>query len=189
MQAHRNSARVGAAVLVITLGAGAGVVYRLGGTKTSADRLAPYPRPLSAIFDPSQPLLIQGLKTSTIAQAAASLDYPLYAPSGAAPSEVWVSPTVDEAGIRFGSSLVLTFARWYPNADVTNVYRAEAQQWGIGYETLLSDHPSWVIPDHPGNPAPGVAAVHITIGNVEVVLYGEMPIDQLVPIAQSLNPA
>jgi len=83
----------------------------------------------------------------------------------------------------------LTFARWSPGADVPAEYARQTKDWGIGYATTLKDHPAWVIADHPAIQLRGVAAIHATIGDVEVTLFGRMDIDQSSSRSQSRTSA
>jgi hypothetical protein len=183
---RRTTVRILGLTLALTVGGVVGMVAAAPGEE-GHQVLLPGVRPLTAIFDSSQPLLIPGKQVASLALGGSAVGYPLYGPQGALPSEVWVSPDVDEAGARVGSSLVLTFALYSTTEEPATVLANEAKDWNLGYTATISGRPAWVIPDHDGNPAPGVACIHVAIGNVEVTMFGKMPIEDLLTEAESLT--
>jgi len=182
--------RMLAAVLTLSFGLVFG--FSLAGGQTSRgaarDRAVPGGRPLEAIFDPREDLLAPGERTQDIGKAEQAMGFALATKPGAEPSEVWVSET-GEAGVRYGSSLVLLYTKIEGKGDPAAVYAEQAADWKMGYATELSGHPAWVIPDHPGNPAPGVACIQLALDGVEIKLFGKMPIEDLVDEATALAEA
>lgn len=151
-------------------------------------QVAPGVRPFSAIFDPSQPLLIPG-STTTFAAATAAAGFPVVLPQAEATtsSEVWFSPSTDEVGIRYGSSLVVLYSAWPSGMDPAQTYAKEATDWA-GSTTTINNNQAWIIP--PDAQAPGLppaSVVDMAVGGVEIKLFGLMPLNQLVSIASSIQ--
>lgn len=147
----------------------------------------PAARDFMAIFDPSQPLLIPGIQT-TIPQASVQTGYPLYRPPNDTPSEVWLSPSTGEVGLRYGTSLVLLYSKWPPGTDVASRYTNMVASWNAGYTATIAGHPAWVVPKGSTGPdSPRDNEVYVTIGNVEVALYGLNPLSDLLDKAASLQ--
>lgn len=144
---------------------------------------------LMAIFDPSQPLMIDGMQV-TLDQAASFSGYPVYRPAAmdSVTPEVWFSQDTDEVGLRYGSSLVLLLSRWPAGMDPSQSYRQQAADWHAGYATTITGYPAWVVPqDAQAAGFPPVNVVHVTIGDVEVTLFGQMPLDALLGVAETLR--
>lgn len=189
-----RSARKGVALLVaIVVGIAVGAVYLAsarhpGSVKpATGDVLPAGPRDLMAIFDPAQPLLVDGAKVE-LNSASSQVGYPLYRIADETPSEAWVNPGVGEAGLRYGTDLVLLYSRWPAGTDVAARYTKMVADWGAGYETSIGGNPAWVVPqDAQEKGFPPVNVVHVSIGDVEVTLFGKMALDQLVTLAGSLN--
>jgi hypothetical protein len=181
---RRTITKLGAFAGAAMVGVVAGLLSASSG---SIPDVAPVVRPLDAIFDPTQPLLIPGSRVPTVQAASISMGFTVPTIRGASPSEVWVSPLTGEAGIRFGQMLVATITQIPSAVDPASVFAQEASDWQLGYTSDLAGQPAWVIPDHPDNPAPGVASVHLAVAGTEVTLYGKMPVDDLVQLAASVG--
>lgn len=181
----RSRSIVGA-LLAIALGAGVSLLIARVLADTEVAEPGSSGRPLEAIFDQSEPLLLPGEKVPDLGTAERAIGLPLPGLSDASPTEVWVSET-GEAGARFGDSLVLLYAPIDPKRDPASVYATEAADWKIGYTTKLQGFPAWVVPDHEGNPAPGVAVIHVAMDGVEVKLFGKMSAEELLGEAASLD--
>jgi hypothetical protein len=155
-------------------------------------------RPMIEMFDPSQDLLPGGQAVS-VAEAARQVAYPLYLPSDAAlpPPEVWSVREIGEDGnpfyeaaVRYDASVVVTYGVWtngrYPAAE----YQKMFDQSPTGYLTTISGNPAWVVPaGSPHTVDPRVSVVELSIGEVEVVLYGRVPVEDLIQYASTLRPA
>jgi hypothetical protein len=153
-------------------------------------------RDLLALFNAEEPLLPGGTEV-TLEDAAALVQHPIYRiedGSGALP-EVWLSQSKTdsdvsyEVALRYDSDLVLTFSPWPGGSDPVDTYERMASAWEAGYTTTIAGHPAWVVP--PGAQGPGsppVSVVHVTVGDVDVTLFGRMPIEALVSLAGRLTP-
>ncbi len=159
--------------------------------------VAPGPgRPLAALFDPSQPLLPGG-HTASLPEAVSLVDYPLFLPQdpNLPEPEVWVfRETTDtgpfyEAAVRYDASLVLIYARWSAGQDPAREYQKEASDWHAGYVTNIAGHPAWVVPGADNSLDSAVSVVHVSIKDVEVTLFGKIPLDAVLVDAASLTPA
>lgn len=178
--------RVGPYVVLVLVGVALGFLYPMVTATENEGRWMPGGRPLEALFDPSEPLLIPGREVRDASVAGGILGQDLVAPSQRTASEVWVSPT-GEGGMRFGSDLVETIHPIPAGADAMQVYETQAADWGFGYVDTIGGHPAWVIPDHPESTAPGVNSVRIAFDDFEVRLYSRMSIDELVAVGESLT--
>lgn len=132
-------------VLALALLAGAvtaAILLPTPGNDPSAERSLPAPsRDFMSIFDANAPLLQPG-RLTTIPDASKDVGYPLYRPSGADPTEVWVSPDLGEAGLRYDSSLVLLYSTWPSGTDVPDRYRQQASDWGMGHLRSIGGNPA-----------------------------------------------
>jgi hypothetical protein len=195
-----------AAVVAI---AGVGVTYLVthgasgAGSASDAAHLSPAglgaaagDRDLLAIFNTDEPLLADGTLV-TLDSAAALVQYPIYRlqDQSMGQPEVWLSKIGSESGstyevaLRYDADLVLTFGRWPEGTDPAEVYQRLAGEWDAGYVTTIGGHAAWVIPPGAREPeSPPVSVVHVTIGDVEITLFGRMPVEQLVSLAGSLTP-
>jgi hypothetical protein len=154
---------------------------------------------LMHIFDPAQPLLSPGVQT-TIDEAGAQVGYALFRPTDEAPTQVWVSAEVGEAGLRYGTDLVILYARWPSGANVQERYEQMAEDWRAGYVTTINGNPAWVVPAGsagsssdgvapgagPASESPLVSVVHLTVGDVELTLFGKMPLTDLLATAATV---
>ena len=161
------------------------VVRRVPG---AADEEAPIVRAL----DPTQPLMPTGEKVS-LTEAEKLLGFSIPMPSGSDESnqdaEVWFSATTGEVATRFGSDLFIEYPIWAPGQDPAREYSEQAASWNQGEVSEISGHPAWLIPANSGGEGlPPVPVVHISMGNLDVTLYGDMSMDSLIGIAQTLEP-
>lgn len=153
-------------------------------------------RDLSAIFNTDEPPLAGGTLV-TSEYAAALVQHPIYRlqDGGLGQPEVWLAKIESESGstyevaLRYDADLVLTFGRWPEGTDAAAAYQRLAAEWEAGYATTIAGHAAWVIPSGAREPeSPAVSVVHVTIGDVEITLFGRMPVEQLVSLAGSLTP-
>jgi hypothetical protein len=181
--------RIGSSVMAMAIGATVAVLLISSRHERVSSEREPSGRPLEAIFDSSQSLLIPGERVPSLEAAADVTGVPLPGlPEGEEPSEVWASET-GEAGIRFGSTIAVTYEPYLADREPTSVFEQQAVDWGIGYATEIHGVPAWVIPDHDGNPAPGVECIHLAMDGVEVTLYGKTTSQELLTLAESFAEA
>ncbi len=154
----------------------------------------PNPYPPSALFDSSTPLLVGGSQVS-LDEAAQLSGHPMYRPNLSEDSvQVWVTQFRDDdgvtydSGLRYGSDLVILYARWPEVGDATQVYTREFNTWSSGYVTTIEGSPAWVIPPTDNSVDPTVSVIHLTIGAWEIELQGRMPVDRLVDLAGTVHP-
>jgi hypothetical protein len=150
----------------------------------------PNPYPPSAVFDPEIPLLAEG-QLSSLAEAARSASYPLYAIEWQDSPQVWIAQTSSadgnvsvDIGLRYDSSVVVLFT---PGSGVADALRQEAADWGQGYVTALAGHTAWVIPPAENLINPGVPVVYVAYEGVAVELMGRMPTSDLISLAETLH--
>lgn len=149
-------------------------------------------RPFMAIFDPAEPLFISGERVER-EEASSRAGYEVVEPTWFPPcmesseAEVWFSGAGNEVGLRYGSQLVLNFREWPPGRDPAAAYESQASDWEAGYTTTLGSHPAWILPRDDRRPGqPPVNIINLSRENVDIQLYGRMPIDDLQKVAESL---
>lgn len=148
------------------------------------------PRQLMDIFDPNEPLMLSGEET-TLLDVVALASFPIHTPQDAADAspEVWFSADTGEVALRYGTDLVVLLAPW-PTANTNsaaNPYDAQASEMGVGYTTMMNEHPAWVLPSDGDAEGEGsVSVVHLMIDGVDVTLYGTMSVEELVKLAESV---
>jgi hypothetical protein len=147
-------------------------------------------RPFMAIFDSSQPLMIQGAQT-TLSQVTTLVGFPIHRPKVSELSfpEVWFSDTTGEVALRYGSELVVLLTPWPPGIDPAKSYADKVGSIELsGYTATINGNPAWVVPEDPqSSDAPNVSVVHVTIHSVEVTLYGRMSSDRLISVAETVE--
>ena len=154
-------------------------------------------RPLIDLFDPSQDLLSGG-RVASVGGAAGLVPYQMYLPSDAAlpAPEVWVlrynaedgTPSYDAAA-RFDASVVVTYAVWTNGRDPVTEYQQMYAETPSGYLMTISGNPARVVPaGSPQTVDPGISVVNLSIGDVEVTLFGRVPVDDLIQYASTLQP-
>jgi hypothetical protein len=191
---RRISRKVRAVSLIVAFGLGVGGVsaYRALHEPAQGSGAGPYER--SGIFDKSKPLAWNSdFGTQTTLQAAQErASYSLYRPKdleGSTP-EVWISADSKETAFRYDSNLIVYVVPWRISRTPEETYQAEAEELG-GSAATLSGNPAVVVPVDalgPGNPAYSSVIVAID-GDVEITLSGTRPLDELVKLAESLQPA
>lgn len=188
-------ARRGLAFLVaVAAGVGMGATYLAAAGRgdgvvgpSNQELLPAAPRDLMAIFDPSEPLLIDGTEVE-LGAATTLLGFPVYRLAGETPTETWVDIDVLEAGLRYGTDVVLLHSRWPASTDVSSRYEELVREWRAGYTMTIAGHPAWVVPqDAQDTGFPPVNVVHVSIGDVEVTLFGQIPVDELIRKAETLE--
>jgi hypothetical protein len=173
------------------IGVGLGSLYLFARQNPSPREVAPGGlRPFMAIFDPGQPLMIQGAQT-TLSQATTQAGFPIYRPQVPELTfpEVWFSDTTGEVGLRYGSELVVLLTPWPPGIDPAKSYADKVGSIELsGYTATINGNAAWVVPEDPKSAdAPNVSVVHVTIGSVEITLYGRMSSDRLISVAETVG--
>lgn len=154
-------------------------------------RTDPDTRSFMAIFDRSQPLMIPGERVIK-EEASSRAGYEVVEPTWFPPSverrgETWFSPATNESGLRYGVHLVINFREWPPARDPATTYAQQASDWNAGFTTTLGNRPAWIIPPNARAPGePPVSVIHMTRGRIDITLYGQMSIDDLQKVAESL---
>lgn len=154
-------------------------------------------RPLIDLFDPSQDLLSGG-RVISVAGAARLVPYQMYLPSDVAlpAPEVWVlryiaedgTPSYDAAA-RFDASVVVTYGMWTNGRDPATEYQKMHAETPTGYLTTISGNPARVVPaGSPQTVDRRISVVNLSIGDVEVTLFGRVPVDDLIQYASTLQP-
>jgi hypothetical protein len=192
-RALRRQRRITGILVAVLIGVTSGAVLAIStsGDESRQQMAIPDPR----ILDPNAPLLVNG-KQTTLEAARKIVGFPVYRPQHALASdqsllEVWAAtdgqPTV---GLKYGSGLRVFLYLWPPAsaAQAAQLYDAQASETGAGWTQSINGHAAWVAPadsQAPGFPPGGV--VDMTIGQIEVSIQGDFPIQQLVEIAESVG--
>lgn len=146
-----------------------------------------------SIFDSERPLLSPG-SIVTLEAAVSAAGRPIYLPSGlpdeaAVEAEVWFSEPTRDVGLRYGAELAIVETEWQPGAIPSEVYATRAEETKVGQATTIGGHDAFVIrPDEQAPGFPPFSVVLLSIDGTEVAMYGNMPIDELVTIAESVKP-
>jgi hypothetical protein len=152
-------------------------------------------RPFCHLFLTREPLLLDGHRTS-LAEAVELAKHPLYLPTTLPAAladeraEVWTADR--QVGIRYRSGsesgLVVTHGLWPPGRDPGSSYTGFAGEWGGGRPISIEGWPGLAIPaSDAGLGQPPVSVVSVTLDRTEVRLYGRVPIQNLVEVAESLR--
>lgn len=212
----RTAAGLAVIALVIVGGLSLSRLHAPGGNSraeaTPSSRFTPLPppqgqaggvipgagRPIMELFDPSQDLLLGGQVVS-VAEASRQVAYQLYLPIDAAlPSpEVWTVREIGEDGnplyeaaVRYDASVVITYGVWTNGRDPATEYQKMFAESPTGYLTTISGSPAWVIPaGSPQTVDPRISVVELSIGEVDVTLFGRVPVEDLIQYASTLRPA
>lgn len=143
--------------------------------------------------DSSQPLLRDGERVSL---ARAQLDLPIEVlrpqhslASDSSLSQVWVgTKDVTEVGIRYQSGIRVYLTMWPVNKDPGSFYRELVAESGAGKVVLVGGNPAWVVEQHEQAPGyPPTSVIDITIGNIDVSIYGDYSTDQLLEVAKTVT--
>lgn len=155
-------------------------------------------RPLIELFDPAQELLAGG-RVVSVAEAARLVTYQMYLPNDAAlpVPEVWVVRNIGEDGspyydaaVRYDSSVVITYGVWSNGRDPATEYQKMYAESKTGYLTTIGGNPAWVVPaGSPQTVDPRISVVEVSIGEVEMTLFGRVPVGDLIAYASTLQPA
>ena len=152
-------------------------------------------RPFCDLFRTSEPLFSDGHRTS-LGDAASLAKHPLYLPARLPTAladerpEVWILDR--QVGIRYRSGgesrLVVTYGLWPPREDPGTHYVRYVRDLGGGRTVSMDGWPGLVVPPNAGGPRqPPVTTVAVTIDRTEVRLYGRVPVQELIGIAESLQ--
>ena len=195
-QARPRSGRVGAVLAVLAVGVAAsfalltsrdpGTIHN-GNVGTAGDIEAPILRAL----DPNQPLMPTGREVS-LSEAEERFGHNIPLPNsqllGDEMAEVWYSSTTNEVATRFGSKLFIEYPEWSKGQDPGDEYASQASSWAQGETAQIGAYPAWLIPaDSGGENLPPVPVVHISIRGLDITLYGDMTLDELVEVAATLR--
>jgi hypothetical protein len=145
---------------------------------------------------PGDPLLAGGELVS-LEEADAQMEIAIVRPNGAQASdgsitEVWIHREANEVAIRYASGLLLYLATWRsadPEADARAYYVDKAGADPDVTFQFVGGHPAMVIPagtDAEGG-VPPTNAVDVVVGSIEVRLKGDLPLVDLVQLAESLH--
>ena len=149
-------------------------------------------RPLSAVLDPAQPLLIDG-HPADLETWSRRASFPVYVPDDAdpPPPQLWVTNGrgPQHAGVRYACQLAVTYTEWPPGTDPASEYQQEASEWKLGYATTIAGHPAWVRPPSPHTADPRMSSISVTINGLEIAMLAIMPMERLLADAASLHPA
>jgi hypothetical protein len=188
-----NRTRVGLLAAAFASGVLVAGVLVLSGVRAHDEgNLTPSgPRQLTDIFDPNKPLMLSGEET-TLSDVSTRAGFAIYTPQDAADSspEVWYSADTSEVALRYDTDLVLLLTPWPIAAEVDAAapYEAQAKEMGVGYTAKITEHPAWVLPSAGETEGDGsVSVVHLMIDGIDVTLYGTMPVDDLVKLAESVQ--
>jgi hypothetical protein len=188
--ARRKPVLVVAAFIVATT-----VAFALGKSSTQLDRRLPAGiGELHDMFDPTKPLLITGETQTTLPAALDELGYDPPIPEedslpGDKTPEVWHSEISGLFGLRYGSDLVLLYNRWPVGEDPAEHYAQMESDWEAGQATRIAGSPAWVVPgaDADEKQWSDINSIYVSIGRVEVTLYGTVPLADLEKVAASLS--
>jgi len=147
-----------------------------------------------SIFDGDRALLSPG-SIVTLGVAAAAVGRKVYLPTeltGVPTSdpEVWLSRPTNDVGLRYGSDLVIVQTEWQPGTNPSNLYASRAEESKVGEATIIGGYDAFVVLPHEQAPGfPPFSVVLLSIEGTQVAMYGDMPIEQLILIAESVKPA
>jgi hypothetical protein len=149
-------------------------------------------RPISAVLDPAQPLLIDGY-LADLDTWAEHARFPVYVPQDGnlPPPQLWVLHRglgPQHAGVRYACQLAVTYTQWPSGSDAASEYVKEARQWKAGYATTIAGHPAWVRAPSAHTLDSRMSSISVTIGSLEVSMLAIMPMDRLLADAASLHP-
>jgi hypothetical protein len=147
------------------------------------------------LFLTREPLLLDGRRTS-LREAVELAQHPLYVPTSFPAAladerpEVWVADR--QVGIRYRSGsesgLVVMYGLWPTGRDPGAFYADFSGEWGRGRPVSIGGWPGLMIPPgEAGSGGPPVSVVNVTLDRTEVRLYGRVPIQNLVEVAESLQ--
>ena len=128
----------------------------------------------------------------SLEEAEARAGIEIFVPAGpmaTSDAETWYGPLSDEVVQRFGPDLVVVYNAWEPGQDPAAESQSPASSWGAGKSSTIDGHPAWIVPEGAQDKGhPPVSVVHITISDADITLFGKMPIDDLIEIADGLEP-
>jgi hypothetical protein len=149
------------------------------------------------LFDTRRPIGIDATKGS-LGEASRMARFPIYLPSRLPPAlahqrpEFWVSGRQVAVRYRSGSEsgLAVTYSLWQPGGDPARHYEDRRRELGFGRTTTIAGGPALMVPRH--GPAPSrssspVSVVAVTLDRTEVVLFGRVPVTDLVAVAEGLE--
>ncbi|MGH3668726.1 MAG: hypothetical protein ACRDU7_10565 [Acidimicrobiia bacterium] len=145
--------------------------------------------------DPTQPLLREGYET-TLQAATAVTGLSLSRPQSDLASdqtldEVWVGTAgYPEVALRYESGLRLYITMWPSGADPARSYARLVSESGVGWTTSLGGNPVLAIPkDAQAKGFPPVSVVDISLGDVELSIHADVPVEKLLSVAESVSAA
>jgi hypothetical protein len=150
------------------------------------------PYPPDALFDPETPLFGNGYQV-TLSEAQRLSDHPIYRPNVDSSPQIWAvdgsddEGVIHDVGLRYDSALVVLYTDIRSGINPADVYREEAEDWGVGYTAEIEGHEAWIISREENKLVSNVSVVHVAFDGVEVELQGKMSADQLVTVASTLQ--
>lgn len=148
------------------------------------------------LFDPRiEPTeLLRGGERVNLAEAEARVGFDLLRPqddvaSDASISEVWIlTGETTEAALRYESGLRIYLTVWPTAANPRSFYEELARDSGVGRVLEINGFPAFSVgKDEQAQGYPADSVVLVSIGNVEVSLHADMPIDELVNTAMTVG--
>jgi hypothetical protein len=147
------------------------------------------------MFRPREPLLLQGRRAS-LQEAVDLARHPLFLPARLPRAlanerpQVWVADR--QVGVRYRSGsrsgLVVHYGLWPTGRDPAAFYASFPREWGAGRPVSIDGWPGLVLsPDEAGPGQPPVSIVNVSFDRTEVRLYGRVPVQELIGIAESLQ--
>lgn len=144
---------------------------------------------------PGAPPLTGGTETS-LAGAADRAGYAIARPdhslaADASLSGVWVVADTGEVALAYESGVVAYLSEWPDRSawsSPADFYEQQVKDSGVGYVTSIGGNPALVIPkDAQGPGFPPRTVVDISVGRVEVSIWGDMSDAELISVAASVK--
>lgn len=143
--------------------------------------------------DPSQPLLLGG-RLVGLEQAKDITGIPVLRPrhplaSDASLYQVWISTSeTPEVALRYSTGVRVYLSVWPPGSVPATFYQTQVAESGVGEFQMISGNPAWVVAANAQAPSwPPNAVVDVSIGNIEVILQGNVSVEDLVAVAETVG--
>ena len=102
--------------------------------------------------------------------------------------EIWANAETNEVAIRFDSDIRIYYSVWPPKGSSTaaDFYVQEAKESGVGTATFFGDNPGYYVEQGAqGGGAPPDSVADVTVGNLELSIHANLPVEELRDIADS----
>jgi len=134
--------------------------------------------------------LLRGGQQVDLSIASAMTPFPIYRPQTAEDQdstikEVWVlSGSPPEVAIRYSSGLRVYLTIWPDGQDASSFYQAQVEESGVGSYQTINGYPAYVVAADAQAPGyPSTSVVDVTVGNVEISMHADVPVEELVGAA------